>query len=371
MSRPALSQRNPNRVRVEGLDINATVVSVEILRALYTLKRAGWVKSQHGWQEGTDEQKDEFWSSEIPLADEAPGKVGEDHIMKRPRVSKIDSLLAEAQVDLTGRWERTHMGGWKRTAVEDEPSKKENDSQKDTSENDDTLVDSSAEAPELIYRGTKRAWDAFEKDEMHQTIEFPSIKPTQKRKKINEPKKSRAQANVNMDDYDVSRIYIEDEEEENLEIFDTCDDIREKIKIHLSTSGMTRAAFMRLMCSAAFPSSKKNIQDRQLANFQSQDGPRKGCESNVFYAAYVYLEKLRYKNGEEKSQKREEMEEIWDDKGFPRKTERGGYVCRKDTEVFEDEYGVTGFARGGVVKDESIEEKASRNFRMMVMSTNL
>jgi hypothetical protein len=370
MSRPGLARKNPNRLQVEGLSINASIVTVEILRALYALKRAGWVNTQHGWQQGTEEQKHEFWKSDIPLADEAPGKIGEDHIMKRPRANKIDCLLAEAQVYETGRWERTAMGGWRRIEVDNEPSNKENSSQKDQSENDDTLVESSTEAPrrELIYKGTKRAWDAFEKDEKPQIPDVPSGKPSLKKTRKNEPKKIRPQPNVNMADFDVSSIHIEGEEEENLPIFDTCDDVRQKIKSFLESSEMTRAAFMRLLCSAAFPTSKKNIQDRQLANFQGQDGAKKGCESNVFYAAYVYFEKLRIKNGEEKSEKREDMEEIWDDEGVPRKMERGGYVVKQGTEVYEDEYGVTVTARGGVIRDESISEKAARNFQMMVMS---
>jgi hypothetical protein len=370
MSRLALSQKNPNRLQVEGLEINASIVSVEILHALYALKRACWVNTQHGWQEGTEEQKHEFWKSDIPLADEAPRKIGEDHIMKRPRANKIDSLLAEAQVYRTGRGERTVLGGWRRIEVSDEPSNKENSSQNDQSENVDTVVESSTEGsgPELIYKGTKRACDAFERDEMRQIPSVPSVKPSLKKKRTKEPKKSRPQPNVNMDEYDVSSIHLEGEEEENLSIFDTCDDIREKIKALLQSSSMTRAAFMRLLCSAAFPTSKKKIQDRQLANFQGQDGPKKGCESNVFYAAYVYFEKLRVKNGEEKSEKRQDMEEIWDDEGVPRKMERGGYIVRQGSEVYEDEYGVVVTSRGGVIRDESISEKAARNFEMMVMS---
>ena len=364
MTRPALPQRNPNRLAVQGLDVNASIAPVEVLKALYTLKRAGWIHSIHGWQEGTDTQQYAFWrAADLDQSGEA---ILEDHIMKRKNITPIDSVIAEAQVHRSGRWERTPMGGWKRLALDDKESgRSDRDS---TTDNEDTLVEASADDSMLAYKGTKRSFDEYEKHYEQPTLATQA--PQQKRmKRLNEPKRIRPQPHINIDKYNVSSIQLENDESENVPVFDTCDDIRSKIAELLSSSQMTRAAFMRLMCSAAFPTSKKSVQDRQLANFQSQQGAKRGCESNVYYAAYVYLEKLRLKRGEPKSEKREEMEQIWAVEGIPRKIDRNSYMLMKGDVVYEDKYGVRGNTVGGFAKDESIAEKACRNSVVRAMGS--
>ena len=361
MPRSALSQRNPNRLAVQGLDINASIASVELLKALYTLKRAGWVRTPHGWQEGTEDEKFVFWKAEE--LEEPSEALTENHIMKRKAISKMDSLIAEAQLHRSGRWERTPMGGWRRIVLEEKENQR---SGQDGTDNEDTLVEASADDSLLAYKGTKRSFDEYEK---HCRPQLQATRPSQKKKKSAEPKRIRPQPNVNMDDYDVSSIHLEDEESEEVPVFDTCDDVRSKIAEHMSSSQMTRAAFMRLMCSAAFPTSKKSVQDRQLANFQSQKGAKRGCESNVYYAAYVYLEKLRLKRDQPKSEKREEMEQIWGDEGIPRKIDRNTYILTKGDVVYENEYGVRMNTVGGFARDESIEEMAYRNSMLMAMDS--
>lgn len=341
------------------------------MRALYTLKRAGWVRTPHGWDEGTADEQYTFWKDYI--LDEAEGTILEDHIMRRKDITKMDSIIAEAQVHRSGRWERTPMGGWRRLALDDQENTRSNTEagsqteQGDNAENDDTLVEAASDDSMLVYKGSKRSFDEYERHYRPYAI---GVQPLQKKKrKPVDPARIRPQPNVNMDDFEVSSIHLEEEEEEKVSIFDTCDDIREKVKTHLSSSEMTRAAFMRLMCSAAFPVSQKGIQDRQLANFQSQTGAKRGCESNVYYAAYVYFEKLRLKRKEPKSQKREEMEEIWGKEGIPRKIDRNSYVLQKGDVVYEDEYGVRGNTVGGFARDESIAQKAQRNSVLRAMDS--
>ena len=59
----------------------------------------------------------------------------------------------------------------------------------------------------------------------------------------------------------------------------------------------------------------------------------------MFYAAYVYFEKLRIREGEEKSEKREDVEDIHRH-GLTRELlTNTRYVCGKDYEVVGDEYG--------------------------------
>ena len=46
-------------------------------------------------------------------------------------------------------------------------------------------------------------------------------------------------------------------------------------------------------------------------------GVQAGAHDVAFYAAYVYFEKIRQKEGKKKTKKRERMEEIWDKKSNP------------------------------------------------------
>jgi hypothetical protein len=344
MSRPPHPQRNPNRLAVQGLSINASIASVDILKALYTLKRAGWVRTSYGWEEGSTEEQETFWSDEhfTPAADVQP-TIREDSIMRRKDITVMDSIIAEAQIHRSGRWERTPMGGWRRLLLEDKENSGSNTEagsqteQGSNTENDDTLVGDDSSF--LAYKGTKRSFDEYEEHSRPYTYSpalqplppHPTAPPRKKRKPV-DPSRVRTAPNVDLALYDVSSITLPHELTETIPIFSTCDSVRSQILTLLSTSGMTRAAFMRFLCAAAFPTSKKGIQDRQLANFQAQKGEWRGRESNVFYAAYVYLEKLRFMRGEEKSEERVQREGELGEGGVVRKVERVGGVGKGEKE---------------------------------------
>ena len=136
----------------------------------------------------------------------------------------------------------------------------------------------------------------------------------------------------------MEEIILEGETEEAVSIYDTCDDIRSKIREHLALSGMTQAAFLRQL-SKCFPQPKK-LQSRQLKLFLELTGSVRGCESAIYYGAYVYFEKLRIINGEAKSTKRLELEEDWQSEGgMSRKRDRQVYIVMAGTDVYVDEYG--------------------------------
>lgn len=369
MSRSAHTQRNPNRLAVQGLSINASIASVEILKALYTLKRAGWVRTSNGWEEGSSEEQHTFWEDDTPAAVAEP-TILEDHVMRRKDVTMMESIIAEAQVHRSGRWERTPMGGWRRLLLDDKENSSSNTEagsqpeQGSNTENDDTLVEAPSDDSLLLYKGTKRSFDEYEKNYRPYTHgpplhQLPIQAPPPKKRKPVDPARVRTAPNVDLTLYDVSFINLPRETSESVPIFDTCDQVRLKISSLLTTSGMTRAAFMRFLSAAAFPTSKKGIQDRQLANFQSQKGDRRGCESNVYYAAYVYLEKLRVKRGEAKTERRLEMEEDLGVEGVVRKIERvAGVGLGKGDKV---SVGVESLKQDDVVRFETIAEKAPTN----------
>lgn len=61
---------------------------------------------------------------------------------------------------------------------------------------------------------------------------------------------------------------------------------------------------------AQYHTQDKKIQSKQLADFRSKKGPYAGNTSSVFYASYVYFEKLRFKDGKAKSKSRLDMEKV-------------------------------------------------------------
>ena len=148
-------------------------------------------------------------------------------------------------------------------------------------------------------------------------------------------------------DYDVSDIHLEGEDEEEVEIYDTCDEIRRKIAAHLRAPGITQAGFCRAL-SAQFPESDgRKLSSAQLQAFQRKKGPMEGNSSGVFYAAYVFFEKLRIKEGKKKSKARLEMEEVWGNNGGVRRDlQRGGYLVMKGDDVVQDKYGKVSIVRG-------------------------
>ena len=106
---------------------------------------------------------------------------------------------------------------------------------------------------------------------------------------------------------DLGHIHLPGEEEESVPIYDTCDDVRKKINDHLKLPGITQAGFSREL-SELMPSNK--VQPKHFKKFLAFKGPRGGGHSPVFYAGYVYFEKLRISQGKKKSAKREKLEEV-------------------------------------------------------------
>jgi hypothetical protein len=144
---------------------------------------------------------------------------------------------------------------------------------------------------------------------------------------------------------DVSGIELPGEEDGTVEVYDTCDSLREKISDYLEQDGITQAGFLREI-SKCLPGGKK-LSSAQLKTFMAKDGPKAGNTTGIFYAGYCYFEKLRIANGEEKSEFREEMEDIWD--GSTDMSGRPGfdiwastsqrYIGSKTASLGLDEYG--------------------------------
>ncbi|MCJ1466101.1 hypothetical protein MMC07_004720 [Pseudocyphellaria aurata] len=170
----------------------------------------------------------------------------------------------------------------------------------------------------------------------NQTYEA-AFKFFQKRKAsgMDEVPKKKAKKEEDVKKVDVLDIQLEGEENDSVRIYDTCDDIRQKIAEYLREPNITQAGFLRDI--GKLFSESRTIQSKQLKDFQAKKGPLAGNSSSVFYGSYVFFEKLRIKQKKPKSKKREEMEAVWNN-GIDRSRPQS-YNARKDEEVVLDQYG--------------------------------
>ncbi|KAK4917459.1 hypothetical protein LTR49_014679 [Elasticomyces elasticus] len=122
---------------------------------------------------------------------------------------------------------------------------------------------------------------------------------------------------------ELSSIHLGGEEEEQVEIYDTCDDVRKKINDHLKNT--TRAAF-----------------GRELAELLPNDTVQELEDTPAYYAGYVFFEKLRVKQGKKKSVKRQKMEDAWESKGgVPREGSHNKHIyLKKGQNASYDQYGL-------------------------------
>ncbi|RPB25428.1 hypothetical protein L211DRAFT_806871 [Terfezia boudieri ATCC MYA-4762] len=140
----------------------------------------------------------------------------------------------------------------------------------------------------------------------------------------------------------VSDIHLEGEETDAVPVYDTCDEIRKKLTVYLRREGVTQAALLRaLHAELRGKKMTSRLQSSQLARFLQMKGANTGNTSALFYASYVYFEKLRVKQGKPKSKHREEMERIWrKDGGFDIETPSSrGYFCGPGEYPSIDQYG--------------------------------
>ncbi|KAJ4421315.1 hypothetical protein N0V82_003826 [Gnomoniopsis sp. IMI 355080] len=109
---------------------------------------------------------------------------------------------------------------------------------------------------------------------------------------------------------DVSGISLPGEQEGTVEVYETCNSLRTQIRAILKKPGMTQAAFCRALGKFAAAPDGKAPAPGKLATFLGKKGVMSGNTNSVFYSSYVLLEKMRIRDGKDKSKFRKEMEEI-------------------------------------------------------------
>lgn len=165
----------------------------------------------------------------------------------------------------------------------------------------------------------------------------------QKRKSagIKEPSKKKVKKDVESKRLDVSAVELSGEEDETVEVYDTCDEIRRKIAAHLRDPTVTQANFLRSLAQM-LPDPNVKLQSKQLKDFQTKKGPLAGNTSKIYYAAYVFFEKQRVAQRKPKSKMRVEMEDQWEGEGgIDRTRVLGKVLCSAGKNPYMDKYGRT------------------------------
>ncbi|THC94839.1 hypothetical protein EYZ11_005675 [Aspergillus tanneri] len=132
---------------------------------------------------------------------------------------------------------------------------------------------------------------------------------------IKPPRKKRATKTADPLKYDVSGVHLDGDEDQDVPVYDTCDELRKKIQAHLRDPENTQAQLLRDMAKAAKLEEGRKLSSKSLGDFLMKKGPIAGTQSIIFYAGYVFFEKLRIRDGKSKSKFREEMEEKGCDTG--------------------------------------------------------
>ncbi|OTB09379.1 hypothetical protein M426DRAFT_315938 [Hypoxylon sp. CI-4A] len=150
------------------------------------------------------------------------------------------------------------------------------------------------------------------------------------------PPKRVKKSDAKNDVLDVGDIKLDGEDTKSVPVYDTCDEVRKKIRACLRKPEVTQAAFCRAI-SKCFPGEHK-IQSRQLTAFLDKKGSMSGNTSSVFYGSYVLFEKLRIKDGKPKSQMRQEMEKIHPN-GVNVTDREEWFTCMGNERAYHDKYG--------------------------------
>lgn len=111
---------------------------------------------------------------------------------------------------------------------------------------------------------------------------------------------------------DFKDVVLDGEEEGEVPIFDSCDEVRRKMNLYFGKTGMSRAAFGREIGKLMGGGEEKRISGGSVTQFLGKKGPMAGNTTSVYYGAYVFFEKIRVRDGKPMTEHRETMEDVWD-----------------------------------------------------------
>lgn len=161
------------------------------------------------------------------------------------------------------------------------------------------------------------AWSFFKKREL-KGVPMPAkerktaSKDTAKDAANGAPKNGKATKKKTENHPDISDIRIHGEDRDAVQVFDTCAEIRKKISAYLRKPYVTDAGFCKELHAQYHTDFKpKNITSFELSSFRGKKGPIDGNRSSVYYAAYVFFEKIRVAEKKPQSKHQQEMMKEW------------------------------------------------------------
>jgi hypothetical protein len=135
-------------------------------------------------------------------------------------------------------------------------------------------------------------------------------------------------------------IVLDGEREDEVPVYDNCDEVRRKINMHLRKASVTPASFLRQLDGQTHSEkkSRSKLQGIQLTRFRAMNGPFAGNTQVIYYSAYVFFEKERLAEGKPKTKHRLDMESEYEaDGGIDVKRKEGGsggtYMLMKKDEL--------------------------------------
>lgn len=89
---------------------------------------------------------------------------------------------------------------------------------------------------------------------------------------------------------DISGIHLEGEEEDDVPVYETCDEVRRKITAFLGRDAVTKTQFCRdLHAQLRSAKAPAKIQGSQLDRFRGNKGATSGCTSSVYYVSGLFV----------------------------------------------------------------------------------
>jgi hypothetical protein len=141
----------------------------------------------------------------------------------------------------------------------------------------------------------------------------------------------------------IANIWLPGEDYDDVAILDSCDEMRRKINAYLRKDGVTQAEFLRALdeqFKGPLENRPKKLQHFHLSYFRGNNGPLGGNSSLLYYAAFVFFEKLRIADGKGKSFHRLGMEDRWGVLGVDRERRSGYILYPSHLHPVLDEYGI-------------------------------
>jgi len=123
-------------------------------------------------------------------------------------------------------------------------------------------------------------------------------------------------------------------------VYDSCNEVRRKIRAVLRKDGVTQAALLRAL-KAENPEGKA-VSATSFQTFMNKTRPMAlaGNTSIVYFTAYALFEKMRVRDGKPKTKHREMMENIWKKEGgVPLDQRQDYFTVRQGEHAYMDEYG--------------------------------